>query len=187
MSTFEVRAADAAADAAEIVRIQRVTWRAAYAEMLGEQALAQLDTPDYERRWADAIEHPGTTVLLAAEGRFTVGFCVAGPAPDDEVARASGELPADAGETALIATILVEPRWGRRGHGSRLLARAAAELRRRGAARGITWVAESDAASLSFFRRAGWRPDGTVRTLDTGERRLRELRVTGKLEIELAG
>lgn len=186
MSTAEVRAA-VAGDAPEITRVQRVTWRTAYADLLGEQALAQLDSPEAEQRWTDAIAHPDTTVQLAVEGSFTVGFCVAGPAPDEDVASASGELPDDAGTTGLIATILVEPRWGRRGHGSRLLAGAAAELRQRGAERGITWVAESDSASLSFFRRAGWRPDGTVRTLDTGERRLRVLRLTGQLEIELVG
>lgn len=186
MSTAEVRAA-VAGDAREIARIQRVTWRTAYADLLGEQALAQLDSPDAEQRWVDSIAYPDTTVQLATEGGFTVGFCVAGLAPPEDVASASGELPADADTTGLIATILVEPRWGRRGHGSRLLAGAATELRQRGAERGITWVAESDSASLSFFRRAGWRPDATVRTLDTGERRLRLLRLTGELEIELVG
>lgn len=185
MSTAEVRAA-VAADAPEIARIQRVTWRTAFADLLGEQALAELDAAA-EEQWVAAIEHPATTVYVATEGSFTVGFCVAGPAPDEEVASASGELPEDAARTGLIATLLVEPRWGRRGHGGRLLAGAADGLRRHGAERGISWVAESDSASLSFFRRAGWRPDGTVRTLDTGERRLREIRLTGQLEIQLVG
>jgi ribosomal protein S18 acetylase RimI-like enzyme len=186
VSTAEVRAA-VAGDATEIARIQRITWRTAYADLLGEQGLAQLDSPDARQRWAEAIAHPDTTVRVATEGAFTVGFCVAGPAPLEEIAGAGGELPDDAESTGLIATILVEPRWGRRGHGSRLLADAASRLRQHGARRGITWIAESDSASLSFFRRAGWRPDGTVRTLDTGERRLRELRLTGQLEIELVG
>jgi GNAT superfamily N-acetyltransferase len=185
MRTAEVRVA-VAQDAGEITRIQRVTWRTAFADLLGETALAELDAT-VEAQWAAAIAHPDTTVHVATEGSATVGFCVAGPAPEDEVANASGALPEDAARTGLIATILVEPRWGRRGHGSRLLASAAAGLRQRGAERGISWVAESDSATLGFFRRAGWRPDGTVRTLDTGERRLRELRLTGELEIELVG
>ncbi|WP_236791736.1 GNAT family N-acetyltransferase [Amycolatopsis sp. GM8] len=185
MSTAQVRAA-VAADAPEIARIQRVTWRTAYADLLGERAFDELEDTA-EGQWAEAIAHPGTIVYVATEGEFTVGFCVAGPAPADEVANASGELPEDADRTGLIATLLVEPRWGRRGHGGRLLAGAADGLRQHGAERGISWVAESDSASLSFFRRAGWRPDGTVRTLDTGERRLRELRLTGQLEIQLIG
>ncbi|AXB48066.1 GNAT family N-acetyltransferase [Amycolatopsis albispora] len=184
MSQAKVRAATAA-DVAEIARIQRDTWRIAYAEFLGEQALAALADPETEQQWAAAVEHPGTAVLVATEGEFTVGFCVAGPAPADEAASAAGELPEDADSVGLIATVLVEPRWGRRGHGGRLLAHAATALRELGAARGITWVAQSDAASLSFYKRAGWHPDGTVRTLDTGEKTIRELRLTGPLDLQL--
>src|SRR6266536_295654 len=49
---------------------------------------------------------------------------------------------------------------------------AGAALRAAGCTRGIAWVAEADRASLSFYRRAGWQPDGTVRTLDAGGRPL---------------
>jgi hypothetical protein len=42
-----------------------------------------------------------------------------------------------------------------------------------------------DRASLGFFRRAGWKPDGLVRTLDTGETTVREVRLTGTLALEL--
>ncbi|PRX51061.1 ribosomal protein S18 acetylase RimI-like enzyme [Prauserella shujinwangii] len=184
MSTADVRPATPA-DVTEIARIQLETWRAAYADVLGSRTVAELDHADLERRWSGAVEHPETAVYVATEGRFTVGFCVAGPAPDEDVAAADGSLPADAGRTGLIATVLVEPRWGRRGHGGRLLAGAAAGLRERGAERGITWVPQSDPATLSFYRGAGWNPDGTVRTLDTGEKTVRELRLTGTLELRL--
>jgi GNAT superfamily N-acetyltransferase len=185
MSTPRVRLATVA-DAAEIARIQRATWRLAYADLLGTRALDELSAAEVEDRWATAIEHPGSTVHIATEGPFTVGFCVAGPAPEEEEeADAGGEPPADAPVTGLLATILVEPRWGRRGHGGRLLAEAAAALRDAGASRGVAWVAQADPASLSFFRRAGWHPDGTVRVLDTGEKTVRELRLTGSLELRL--
>ncbi|WP_020665906.1 GNAT family N-acetyltransferase [Amycolatopsis nigrescens] len=185
MSTADVHRAQAD-QAAEIARIQRVTWRAAYADLLGEHALTALEAADAEAQWTGAIEHPGTLVYVATEGSFTVGFCVAGPAPEPEAAAADGSLPPDADRLGLIASLLVEPRWGRRGHGGRLLATAAEGLRVQGAERGIAWVAQSDAASLGLFRRAGWKPDGTVRTLDTGERTVRELRLTGGLELKLA-
>jgi hypothetical protein len=54
-----------------------------------------------------------------------------------------------------------------------------------GLARGISWVAEADKASLHFWERAGWVADGTVRTLDAGGRPLREIRLTGTLRFEL--
>ncbi len=40
-----------------------------------------------------------------------------------------------------------------------------------------TWVAESDHISQRFYAKVGWEPDGAVRTLDTGDRGLRELRL----------
>ncbi|MDX3195970.1 GNAT family N-acetyltransferase [Streptomyces sp. MN03-5084-2B] len=185
MSDAAVRPADLS-DAAEIARIQRETWHAAYEDLLGKQALAQLDATDLAGTWTETIDYPGSLVYVATEGEFTVGFCVAGRAPEDEVAQADGSLPEDAETTGLIATLLVEPRWGRRGHAGRLLATAAAGLRADGASRGIAWVAQGDHATLGFYRRAGWNPDGTVRTLDTGDRTLREVRLTGTLDLTLS-
>jgi GNAT superfamily N-acetyltransferase len=164
--------------------LHRATWRIAYAELLPAQALDLLDSPDVPQAWADAVAG-GATVLLATEGDQPVGFVVAGPAPEEEVAAADGTLPSDAAQTVLVSTLLVEPRWGRRGHGGRLLAAAATALRDAGATRGITWVPAEDPASLNFYRRAGWHPDGTVRTLDAGGRVLREMRLTGPLDLTL--
>ena len=88
------------------------------------------------------------------------------------------------GGIAEIGALLVEPRWGRRGHGGRLLA-AAASLRGRGAVNGLAWVPEADAASRRFYARAGWEPDGAVRMLDTGDGTLREIRFAGPLDLQL--
>jgi len=182
VSAAEVRPAQPS-DAEEIARIQRLTWRAAYAGLLGAEAIDALDAADLEGTWTETIEYPDSRVYLAVEGSFTVGYCVAGPAPQDEAAAADGSLPVD--PPGLIAALVVEPRWGRRGHGGRLLGTAAADLREDGLGRGIAWVAQSDHATLGFYRRAGWNPDGTVRTLDTGRGTLREVRLSGTLALEL--
>jgi GNAT superfamily N-acetyltransferase len=167
-----------------LTALHAATWRAAYSELLPPGALDGLDAPHLRKAWADAIKG-GATVLLATEGGEPVGFVVAGPAPEDDVAAADGTLPPDAAQTVLVSTLLVEPRWGRRGHGGRLLAAAAAALRDAGAVRGIAWVLAEDPASLSFYRRAGWHPDGTIRTLDAAGRMLREVRLTGPLDLTL--
>jgi GNAT superfamily N-acetyltransferase len=172
-------------DATEIARIQLDTWRSAYAELLPPDVLAALDPAVAAEGWLDTIEHGPATVYVATEGAWTVGFCVAGPAPDSETANADGALPADAATVGLIGALLVEPRWGRRGHGGRLLGTAAAGLRKAGTTRGISWVPEADVVSGAFYRRAGWAPDGTARTLDTGGGTLRELRLTGTVDLEL--
>ncbi|MBW4720161.1 GNAT family N-acetyltransferase [Saccharothrix obliqua] len=167
-------------DVPEIARIHRDTWRAAYRSLLPDEVLAGLDGA--EPAWADAVARE--RVLVATEGRWLVGFCVAAPAPADEVAHADGTLPADAATTALFH-VLVEPRWGRRGHGGRLLATAAQALKATGSTRGIAWVPEADKATTNFYARAGWDADGTVRTLDAGGRPVREIRVSGGLTLLL--
>lgn len=172
-------------DAPILSALHRVTWQAAYSELLPPGTLDGLDTPSIQQAWADAVAG-GATVLIATEGDVPVGFVVAGPAPEGEVAAADGTLPGDAARTALVSTLLVEPRWGRRGHGGRLLVAALTALRDAGAIRGIVWVPAEDPASLNFYRHAGWEPDGTVRTLDAGGRPLREVRLTGSLDLTLA-
>src|SRR4051812_16360264 len=106
MADAAVRPA-APSDVAEIARIQRDTWRTAYAELLPAEILDALDN---EQAWREAVEEG--TVFVATEGEWTVGFCVAGRAPQPEVTTADGRVPEDASTTALIGTLLVEPRWG---------------------------------------------------------------------------
>lgn len=176
MATASVRpATDDDVDA--IVAIQDRTWRTAYAGLLPEEAFAGLTSDAARSHWRDAVHAgQGFHLLVAAEGDTTVGFCAA--------ARYAG---ADGRSIAEVSALLVEPRWGRRGHGGRLLAAAASALRERGSETGRAWVLEADAASRGFYARAGWEPDGAARTLDTGTGTLREVRVCGTLDLQLTG
>ncbi|MFL6122835.1 N-acetyltransferase family protein [Actinophytocola sp.] len=184
MAEATVRPAEPS-DAAEIARIQLVTWRAAYRDLLPAEVLDALDAAEAEATWRHTIEQGPARVFVASEGRWHVGFVAAGVSPQDDSAEADGTPVPDADRVALVSTLLVEPRWGRRGHGGRLLAAAGEAMRADGLARGISWVAEQDKASLGFWQRAGWTADGTVRTLDAGGRPLREVRLTGTLGFEL--
>jgi GNAT superfamily N-acetyltransferase len=166
-------------DVEEIVRLQSSTWRTAYAELVPEAALERLAGPAARQAWTAAVTAgEGHHVWVAREGAWTVGFCAAAPADDEDAAGV-----AEAGRYGQIVTLLVEPRWGRRGHGRRLLAVAFEALAREGAERGLTWLAERDLASRACFERIGWEPDGMVRTLDAGDRQLREIRLTGPLRV----
>ena len=79
--------------------------------------------------------------------------------------------------TGFLEQMLVEPRWGRRGHGSRLLAAATEYFTEAGFTRAITWVPDTNAATTSFLESAGWARDGYARGLDTGTgAMLREIR-----------
>jgi GNAT superfamily N-acetyltransferase len=161
-------------DAAELGRIQLETWRTAYQDVLPETALAGLTADAAAAQWAAAIAEPPSPrhhVLVALEQQWRVGFAALGPADDLE----SADPEPDA--TAALVVLLVEPRWGRRGHGSRLLAAATDHARADGMTRVLVWLPEADSVTRDFLASAGWAPDGLVRALDTGAGELREIRL----------
>jgi GNAT superfamily N-acetyltransferase len=161
-------------DADEIGRIQVLTWQVGYAKLLPAAVLEALSAEQAAGIWRDAITRPPSPrhhVLVAMEQDWTVGFAAIGPAADLQP-----EDP-EPHATAEISPMLVEPRWGRRGHGSRLLAAAVDHARGDGMTRGIIWIPEADTASRDFYPSAGWAPDGLARALDTGAGELREIRL----------
>ncbi len=152
-------------DAERVATVQQDTWRQAYAELL---PAAVLELP-HERAaavWLGAVESPPTPdhrLLVAFDGEELVGF--AASAPDDDL---DGAVE--------LVSLLVLPRWGRRGHGSRLVAASVADWQAAGRTLATCWVFERDAVTQAFLRGAGWEADGGTRGLDTGERVLTQLR-----------
>ncbi len=168
MADVSVRPAQPA-DAERVARVQLSTWRTAYADLLPPEAL---DVPEVQAAalWLGAVESPPTPrhrLLVAFEREDLVGFAASGPAPDDDL---------DPATTVELLTLIVEPRFGRRGHGARLVAASVEDWRRSGAETAVAWVWERDPATRSFLASAGWEPDGNVRGLDTGPRVERQLR-----------
>ncbi|HEX3814040.1 MAG TPA: GNAT family N-acetyltransferase [Mycobacteriales bacterium] len=161
------------ADVDEVARIQLDTWRIGYERFLPPAVLDQLTLELARSSWAAAIGAPPSPrhhVLVAQEHDWTVGFAALGPDDDD-----------DDDSIGTIATLLVEPRWGRRGHGSRLLAAATDHLRGDGFGTVTTWIYDRDQPSRNFFTSAGWAPDGLARTLDADGSELREIRLHTEL------
>jgi GNAT superfamily N-acetyltransferase len=175
-------------EADEIARIQLSTWRIAYRRLLPRHVLDGMEAGWLAQRWRAAIEEPPTPahrVLVAveqAESAFLVGFTASGPA--DEAALAPGEdpLPVD---VAAVTELLVEPRWGRRGHGSRLLAASVDLWREDGFLVAVAWAYERDTATRNFLTGAGWEPDGIRRALDVDDLLVPQLRLQVSVE-ELA-
>jgi GNAT superfamily N-acetyltransferase len=176
-------------DAAEIARIQLETWRIAYASQLPEGALDGVETDAAAARWSEAVAQPPTPahrVLVAYERAgdgpaTTVGFAATTPADPSDVEVPNGPDLHDPASTVAIPALVVEPRWGRRGHGSRLLAAVVDLARADGAEYAVTWVLSGDTASQSFYASAGWQPDGTVRELSANGDLVREVRLHASL------
>lgn len=174
-------------DAAEIARIQLATWRGAYRRMFPAHVLANLDEAYLTRGWTEAITAPPSPrhrVLVAVEqgesASSTVGFAAAGPA--DEQALAPEEPPL-ADDVAAVTDILVEPRWGRRGHGSRLLAATVDLWREDTFVSAVAWVYDADKAMQKFLGAAGWEPDGAGRALDVDDMLVPQLRMHVGLDL----
>ena len=161
-------------DVAELGRIQVETWRYGYRDILPAAVLDALDAAGAAEAWAAAVTAPPSPrhrVLVALEQQRLVGFVALVPSTSDD----GDESVPDA--TVTIGPLLVEPRWGRRGHGSRLLAAAVDHARGDRMTRAIVWIPEADTASREFYLSSGWAPDGLARGLDTGAGELREIRL----------
>ena len=174
-------------DADEIARIQLSTWRTAYRRLIPRHVLSELDAAWIADQWRSAIEDPPSArhrVLIAveqagdaeepAEQSHIVGFAATGPADDAAAAPDEKPLP---DTTAAITDLLVEPRWGRRGHGSRLLAATVDLWREDGFETAVAWAYEEDPATRKFLTSAGWEPDGAARALDVDDLLVRQLRL----------
>jgi GNAT superfamily N-acetyltransferase len=173
MADASVRPAGAA-DVAEIARIQVDTWQHGYRELLPRPVLAAVTLEAATAAWTAAVSSPPSArhhVLVGLEQDWLVGFVALGPAddlqPDDP----------SPGTTAAIGPVIVEPRWGRRGHGSRLMAAAVDTARADGMTQAVMWIPDGDTVTREFLLGAGWALDGLARELDTGEGVLRELRL----------
>lgn len=161
-------------DVDEIARIQADTWHTAYQDVLPAEVLAGIAAEGLRPGWRAAVTaapSPRHHVLIANEGEHRVGFTAFGPDADAQ----AGDPDVDS--SAAITVLLVEPRWGRRGHGSRLLAAITDVARQDGVDRLVAWVPAADTASLTFYRAAGWEADGLQRGLDTGAGVVNELRL----------
>jgi GNAT superfamily N-acetyltransferase len=173
-------------DAPEIARIQLATWRTAYRRMFPPHVLAQLEEGPLTAGWTEAITAPPSKrhrVLIAVEQSATadqvVGFAASGPADEQALAPEEPPLP---DTVAAVTDLLIEPRWGRRGHGSRLLAAAVDLWREDEFAFAVAWVYDADAAMRKFLGSAGWEPDGAGRALDVDDMLVPQLRLHVQLQ-----
>jgi ribosomal protein S18 acetylase RimI-like enzyme len=183
-----------APDAAGLARVQVASWRASLAGLLPDAVLAELTSPQAERRWAgrwlEAITKPPTSrhrVHVAVSppsslpgiesrslpGSATEGAVEAAVEATAELAGFAAAGPAtDAdlwpGTDAELYELHVLPELTGQGHGGRLLHAVADTLAEDGFRTAYTWALSADQSRLEFLQAAGWAPDGSHSNLDMG-------------------
>jgi GNAT superfamily N-acetyltransferase len=166
-------------DAAEIARVQLATWRIAYRRLMPRHILEEITEEFLLERWLEAVTAPPSSrhrVLVAIEQaaqEYLVGFLASEPSELDP-------------GVAAITELLIEPRWGRRGHGSRLLAASVDLWRSDGFTSAGAWAFEQDVATQKFLTSAGWAPDGETQALDIDDLLVPQVHLHVSLELEQA-
>jgi GNAT superfamily N-acetyltransferase len=181
-------------DSGEIARVQLTTWQVAYHRFVPRAVIDQLDYEWLTRQWHEAVTSPPSSqhrVLIAVEQAekpgtkpgtaYRVGFAASGPA--DAAALAPDENHnALSDDVVAVTELMVEPRWGRRGHGSRLLSASVDHWRADGFRSAVAWAFRDDAATVNFLTGAGWAPDGASRALDVDDLLVPQIRMRTRLD-----
>jgi GNAT superfamily N-acetyltransferase len=181
-------------DVVDIARVQLTTWQVAYRRLIPRTVLDQLNVEWLSERWNEAVMSPPTPehrVLMAIEQvertaadepppAYRVGFAASGPADATTLAPDENHN-ALSDRTVAITELLVEPRWGRRGHGSRLLAASVDHWTTDGYRTAVAWAFRDDVATVKFLTSAGWAPDGASRALDVDDLLVPQIRLRTEL------
>lgn len=159
-------------DAPAVADVQLRTWRAEYADVLGDDVVAGLDPEEVAERWRASVVAPPDArmrVLVALERATVRGYAVVHPCFDPDADRvADGE----------VGGFVVDPEHRRAGHGSRLLQAAVDTLRADRFTRAVWWLSSTDDVLRRFLVESGWETDGAHRELqDETGRAIKQVRL----------
>ena len=170
--------AGSAADAAEIRRVRRESWIAAYTGIVERGAIDRATAePPPGRPAPNPPPHVRTLVAVGGDDPGVIGFASFGP--ERAVVSASyPAVPQPGGSTALpgeLYALYVTPAWWSTGTGRALMGSALTALNAAGYPRVVLWVLADNARARRFYERAGFAHDGVTNIL-TGLGGVLELR-----------
>ncbi|HPF56671.1 MAG TPA: GNAT family N-acetyltransferase, partial [Clostridiales bacterium] len=142
-----------AADADDYAFVICESWKAAYAEIISPEELAE--KTDVQKRTAflkTILADPNGYFYLAYDGGKPCGACSACKSRD-------GDLP-DWGE--IVALYTLKEYWGH-GVGKLLMDTVLAELKRMGYRNVLLWAFEKNARARRFYEKYGFAFDGTYK------------------------
>lgn len=149
----------AVADAGPIAQVHIASWREAYAGVVAEEYLAQLDPTAREEFWRGVLADRRDVSVWVAEDEEThriLGFAALGPARDEDADR----------QTLEIYSIYLEPAaWGQ-GVARELMRTVIAAVPEHAPV--TLWVLAANDRARRFYRRHGFSPDGVERLESLG-------------------
>ncbi len=143
-------------DARDIAAVHVRSWQGAYAGLMPQDYLDQLDPANRRELWQRAVlnaDWPRSGVLVAVLDGDVCGFSGFGATRD-----ADGD-PRQVGE--VFAIYLLPGTWGK-GLGRSLMTGTLASLSAAGYTSATLWVLESNARARQFYAKGGWVEDGAV-------------------------
>jgi ribosomal protein S18 acetylase RimI-like enzyme len=139
------------ADAEEIARVQRISWRSTYARQLSAESLARVETAWDWVHWRHALERTddrAITLVLEAREAGIIGFGVAGRrryVRDPVLCSYDGE----------VYLLYLLPAFHGYGLGARLMATLARVLAARGMKSALVWALASNRPAIGFYEHLG--------------------------------
>lgn len=130
-------------DAHLIAPMHLSCWHEAYAGLVPQRCLDDLDAQDRVAQWRSRLERRGDVTTMAVHDGRVVGLATVGPAET-----ASPSAPEE-----LRSLYVVRDMWGR-GLGQQLLQQALADRP------ASLWVFEGNERARRFYARTGWSPTG---------------------------
>ena len=131
--------------AGDIARVHVASWREAYAGIVPDPVLANLDETDRAASWRSYLELPDFFTVLAEAGGAPVGFIHTGPLSEPLVEGANGH----------IYTLYILNRHHRRGIGRRFLGMSARHLLGQGGRALSVCVLTKSEGARAFYEAMG--------------------------------
>ncbi len=163
------------------------TWQHAYTGLVVQQRLDAMDLEEYRDRWrSNLTEPPDERILLVAEADAeVVAYAIGGPyRPQDE----DDETPGTAGLGEVYA-LYAHPRSQGIGAGKAVHDALLRRLADAGYDEAALWVLRDNARTRAWYRRQGWREDGSTSNwvaLDIAHPEVRMRRRTSDRAVEPA-
>ncbi len=155
-------------DAQALARVHVRTWQGAYRGLIPQDYLDSLDVARWRSGWdrvLEAMDWPGTGVLVAEDHDEVVGFVSFGPTRDD-AELTGGEI---------YSIYAIPGVWGQ-GVGRELMAAGLAALADAGFTEASLWVLDTNTRARRFYEAGGWSVDEAGRTLEMRGFSVREVR-----------